>query len=377
MRIAFSALSGIGYGGLTYFKNILPALAKVDPLNEYVIFMREQSINDFQIKQRNFRFIKCSAAMKYPAFRFFWEQFILPLKLKKMNVDVLFTAKNLNVFLTSIKTVIAIRNMEPLCYRQYKNYWKLNIVSFMRKLSTIISMNKADGIIAVSEFTRKYLAEHYPHITYKLYVVYNGNPVSDKKETEVATYGSSQKYILTSSKYVAYANQLNLVKGYAMLKEEIEYLPPLWMVGGIQDKKYFGKVKKFIAEKDLTDKIRILGLLPHEELMKLYLRAFAFVFPSTLEACPQTLIEAMACGVPIATSNVGPMPEICRDAAIYFDPFDKKDIAEKIRMLLVNRSLRNRLRKASLERCHFFNWEKTATETLKVMEKANMGTSTE
>lgn len=370
MRIAISTLSGVGYGGLTYFKNILPALAKVDKINEYVIFMREQRSNDFKIKQRNFHFVKWKNGWESQLSRFLLEQFILPFKLKKLEIDILFTAKNLNIFLSPVKTVIAIRNMEPLCYRQYKNDWKLDIISFIRNLLTGISMKKADRIIAVSEFTRKYLAENYPHIKHKLYVVYNGNPVVNKKRKHIPNYDVNQKYLLTSSKYVAYANQYNLLKGYALLRDEMDDLPPLWMAGGVLDKKYFKKVQKFIEENRLMDKVKILGLLPHEELLELYSKAAAFIFPSTLEACPQTLIEAMACGVPIATSNIGPMPEICDNAAVYFDPLDARDIAEKIRILLMNDSLREKLRKAALERCQFFDWDKTAIETIKVIEKA-------
>ena len=148
-------------------------------------------------------------------------------------------------------------------------------------------------------------------------------------------------------------------------------LPPLYLAGGVLDKIYYRKIKNFINANKLTKKIKFLGLIPHESLVKLYSRATAFLFPSTLEACPQTLIEAMACGVPIAASNVPPMPEICENAAIYFDPFDKNDIAEKINLIITDENLQSRLKKTSLERAHFFDWEKTALNLIKVFHKVH------
>lgn len=177
------------------------------------------------------------------------------------------------------------------------------------------------------------------------------------------------EFILTSSKYVAYANQLNLIEGYAIAAEEEKSLPSLWMAGGVHDRLYFKNVKNLILKNGLEERVRIMGLLTHAELTELYKKADIFVFPSTLEACPQTLIEAMACGLPMTVSNVGPMPEICRDAAIYFDPFDKRDIADKILQLYADAGLRERLRKVSLERCKAFNWENTAKETVKIFEE--------
>ena len=96
-------------------------------------------------------------------------------------------------------------------------------------------------------------------------------------------------------------------------------------------------------------------------MVQLYSRASGFVFPSTLEACPQTLIEAMSCGVPIAASNAMLMPEICEGAANYFEPMDPYDIAAKIEMLLFDEKLREHFKKTSLKRSKFFDWEKSAS----------------
>jgi len=301
--------------------------------------------------------------------RLFWEQFILPYEIKKRKIDIMFTAKNANILFAPCKTIISIRNMEPLCYARYKNHWKLNVFSRLRNILTKISIKKADKIIAVSKNTKSYLMENLPSAEEKIEVIYNGNPIiNSDKENQVNTK-EKISFLFSSSKFVAYANQFNLIQGYEILNKKMNDLPSLYLAGGILDKIYFRKIKNFVKANKLTKKIKFLGLIPHESLVKLYSKATAFLFPSTLEACPQTLIEAMACGVPIAASNVPPMPEICENSAIYFDPFDKNDIAEKISLIVTDENLQSRLKKTSLERAHFFDWEKTALNLIKIFRK--------
>jgi glycosyltransferase involved in cell wall biosynthesis len=370
MKIGLSTLSGISYGGITFFSNLIPALERIDKSNDYIIFTTKEGKEKFQNSNEKFRYIIVSEIVRNVLMRFFWEQFVLPFRLKKMSIDVYYTAKNINIFLSPVKTVIAIRNMEPFFYKKYSNNIFLNIVSSMRNYLTRISMIKAHKIIAVSEFTKKYIKNNYPHIKHKLHVVYNGNPVSLKSQNKQKRINIKVKYILTASKFVTYANQLSLLKGYNYLNHHGVNLPPLWMAGGVHDKTYFNKVNTYIINNKLTEKVKILGLVDHSELIKLYLNATAFIFPSTLEACPHTLIEVMACQVPMAISNLDPMPEICNDAAIYFNPFKKEEIAQSIKRLLFEDKLRMQLSEASLKRARFFNWEKSAEALVEVLEKA-------
>lgn len=372
MKIAMSLLSGISYGGVAYWRNLCPALARIDKINEYHIFVQKNHPLLHRVNQNNFIFHECNMNIKSAFMRLFWEQFILPFEIKKRKIDIMFTAKNANILFAPCKTIISIRNMEPLCYAWYKNYWKLNVFSRLRNILTKISIKKADKIIAVSKNTKNYLTENLPSAKEKIEVIYNGNPVVNSNKENQVNKKKGISFLFSSSKFVAYANQLNLIQGYEILNnKKMNDLPPLYLAGGVLDKIYYRKIKNFVNENKLTKKIKFLGLIPHESLVKLYSRATAFLFPSTLEACPQTLIEAMACGVPIAASNVPPMPEICENAAIYFDPFDKNDIAEKINLIITDENLQSRLKKTSLERAHFFDWEKTALNLIKVFQKVH------
>ncbi|SVE58348.1 uncharacterized protein METZ01_LOCUS511202, partial [marine metagenome] len=228
MKIALSTLSGISYGGVTFYINLIPALSRADISNQYIIFSTKKGNQLFGINNRNFKCVIVNNIVKYPIFRFFWEQCVLPFKLKKMNIDIYYSAKNINILFSPVKTIIAIRNMEPFFYKQYINRLSLNIYSFLRYYFTRISMIRANKIIVVSEYTKKYLGQNYPNIKHKLHLVYNGNPVLIESRNNKKIYQVKGDYILTASKFVPYANQLSLLKGYNYLNNQIDDLPPLW-----------------------------------------------------------------------------------------------------------------------------------------------------
>ena len=212
-KIVLTALLGISYGGLTYFKHLVPALAKVNSNNEYHIFMQKDQPLSKLVRQDNFLFYECPFYVKSGFGRLFWEQFIIPGELKKRKIDILFTAKNSNILLAPCKTIVSVRNMEPLCYMNYQNHWVLNILSWLRGNLTNISIKKADRVVAVSKATKTYLEYRFSEIRHKVDIIYNGNPITSEN-IEANSRKENLPYLLSASKFVTYANQLNLVKGY-------------------------------------------------------------------------------------------------------------------------------------------------------------------
>jgi glycosyltransferase involved in cell wall biosynthesis len=108
----------------------------------------------------------------------------------------------------------------------------------------------------------------------------------------------------------------------------------------------------------------MLGYLPEDDVRSLYRAASVFVFPSLCEGFGLPLLEAMACGLPVAASGVSALPEVGGDAAVYFQPEDPEDMAAKIMLLLEDAGLRESLKAKGRERAKIFTWEKTAEETL-------------
>lgn len=364
MNIAITLLSATSYGSITYLTHLIPALIDLDKTNQYHIFISKENRARCEREQSNFHFHVYRGNSQSSLRRFLWEQLVLPVKLKKHDIDVLFTAKNINSLLACCKTIISIRNMQPLCYKEYTNNLLLTFSSALRSFLTKASIRKADRIIAVSNAVKDHLVHRFSESQERIDVVYNGNPIAGA--SGVHHHPRRPPFLLTASKFVSYANQLSLVKGYHAALRRNGDLPSLHMAGGVLDKAYYVKVKKYISDKGLEKKIKLLGLLSHEEMIQSYHEADAFLYPSTLEACPHTLIEAMACGLPIGTTNSPPMPEICKDAAIYFHPYDINDIADKIHLISSDHTLRQMLKNKTLHRCRFFDWNKTAGQLVDV-----------
>ena len=111
-----------------------------------------------------------------------------------------------------------------------------------------------------------------------------------------------------------------------------------------------------------------MGYLDDNELSKLYREASVFVFPSFYEGFGIPPLEAQACGCPIIVSDVTSLPEVCEDSAIYCNPCDIYDIADKIKMVLSNKKLQEELRTKGFNNIKRFSWEKTALKFYEVIK---------
>jgi glycosyltransferase involved in cell wall biosynthesis len=109
--------------------------------------------------------------------------------------------------------------------------------------------------------------------------------------------------------------------------------------------------------------LHCLPAVPHAEIREFLRRTDIFIFASSCENMPNTLVEAMAAGLPIACSDRGPMPEVLRDAGVYFDPEDSHSIVEAVKTLLLDRELRLRLARKAAALAETYSWGKCGRET--------------
>ena len=120
---------------------------------------------------------------------------------------------------------------------------------------------------------------------------------------------------------------------------------------------------------DLRDRVRFLGPVAEADLPVLYAAATAFVVPGRYEGFGLPVLEAMACGTPVACSNVSSLPEVVGDAGLLVDPRNPEEMAIAIHRLVTDDALHAELRDKGLQRAQTFSWEKAARKTLDVYRK--------
>ncbi len=244
------------------------------------------------------------------------------------------------------------------------------------------SLEIADVIITPSVSTKKDLISLYNYPEEKIIVTPLGvnhnayKPITDKTLLDAFKQKYSLgRYILFLGALDLRKNAISLLKAYVILcrKMGLNRVPDLVFGGGRGCKNKIFEEKYLSLDKTIRDKIRFLGYLPQEEMPFLYSGADVFAFPSLWEGFGLPPLEAMACGVPVVTSNISSLPEVVGDAALLVDPNSYEQIAEAIYKVLTDEDLASRLKHAGIKQAAKFTWKTTAQQTLEVYKNVAQG----
>ena len=230
---------------------------------------------------------------------------------------------------------------------------------------------KAHAVLAVSEYTKNDLLEHFPKLKGRVFVTHEAasfvfQPVgAGELEDAKKKYSLSKPFVLFVGSLKAHKNVSILIEAMAALKKEKMLSHELVLVGGKDDKE---KELLALIEKSASF-VRVLGRVEDEELVRLYNLAEVFVLPSLWEGFGLPVLEAMACGAPVLASNRASLPEVVGEAGLLFDPTRVDELKELLYNVLQNRDLRQKMRTDGFLQAKKFSWDKTAAETLNVYER--------
>jgi glycosyltransferase involved in cell wall biosynthesis len=242
-------------------------------------------------------------------------------------------------------------------------------------LKTLIrgSANRADHIITVSEHSKRDIVQTYGIPEGKITVTYEGasqefRPGDKGKAREELgrKYGISGKFVLYLGRLQARKNLTRVVEAFARVRRA--GFPHKLVLAGKQDS-LFEPVLFRIRELQMENDVLLPGFLPTEDVPVFYNAADVFVYPSLYEGFGLPVVEAMACGVPVITSQGSSLEEVAGDAALLVDPLSESSIASAMQRILEDSTLRLRLREAGLNRSKLFDFEKTARQTMDVYER--------
>lgn len=240
------------------------------------------------------------------------------------------------------------------------------------------AVKKTKKVIAVSNNTKNDIQKFLKIPPEKIAVIYNGvspdfKSLKNSPDAQKSIKSTLQKFkiikpfLLYTGVWRNHKNLPKLLHAFHILKTQ-KNLKNLQMVITGKEDTHYPEVKNTIKKLKLQNDVILPGLVDEKDLINLYNAASIFVFPSLYEGFGLPPLEAMACGTPVAASNTSSIPEICgKENAIFFDPENINDIAEKIAMLYKDTDLQAKLVKQGLAHAATFSLAKTAEKTFKII----------
>jgi glycosyltransferase involved in cell wall biosynthesis len=297
-----------------------------------------------------------------------WLQILLPISIKKNNIDILFCPGNISPIIKSTKIKSQwIATIGPFCKDMYKeNNLFTRLSLFLNKKIMLFSSRTSNVVIHQAEYSQKLFEKNYNFIPSQQYLIQCGKDdfyKPDFKEIKTSNYISkiTNDDLLYVSHIFPYKNisiLINVLAKYKIIKKKSI---KLFIVGQIMNNKYYNSLIKKLEKNDLYDDIIFTGPATKDELRYAYSKCKLFIFPSLCESSGYTLIEAMSCGAPILASNKTATPFTCGEAAEYFDPHDEDQLLSKLELLLVSNEKLKILKQKSLKRAsEMINYKKAA-----------------
>ena len=245
--------------------------------------------------------------------------------------------------------------------------------------STSWALIRAQHLIVISKFTKQEVQRYFRADQSKITVVYNGYDSQiyqpqDKAGQDsliLTKYKIKQPYLLYIGRLESKKNIIGLLNGFRQYCQNNPQSQLKLVLAGKRSPD-FSQVNNLLSDPILVERCLELGWTSETVLPSLLRQAQAFVFPSWYEGFGLPVLEAMASGTPVLSSNAGSLPEIGGEAALYFDPADAGDLAAKIKLIIEDNGLRQQLIETGLKRAADFNWTKTAQATLNILEKVHV-----
>jgi glycosyltransferase involved in cell wall biosynthesis len=234
-----------------------------------------------------------------------------------------------------------------------------------------LSLRSSMLVIADSEATKRDLVSRLGIAGDRIRVVYLGvgpefHPVSDGDEARMRLR-LPQRYLIYVGRLEPRKNVKRLIQAYALARRQGVDIP-LVLAG--QPSWLYRDVLELPRKLGIEEHVLVTGFVPYEDLPAVYSLAVAVLFAPLYEGFGLPVLEAMACGTPVVTSNVSSPPEIAGHAALLVDPLDVEELAAAIVRVADERELRERLAAAGPRRASAFSWARTARETVAVYEEA-------
>ncbi len=373
MRIGINALqltvrnSGVGQ----YINNMVSSLLSLSA-DQFIIYFSCGNKRTEWLALMNVVLKETPYYKEQVILRNLYELFYFGLEIRKDSLSLLWSpdTKAPLKIPTNIPFVVTVHDLA--IFREPETYQYSRVI-YWRKLFKR-AIHKASCVVAISHTTRNDLIELMNVSPQKIKVIYNGvNPffriIDDINFLEQVSqkYCLPKKFLLFVGLFSPRKNIAGILRAFSILKNKYQIPHQLVMVG--EKGWLYQDDLKLVHSLDLEKKVFFTGYVEDEDLPAVYNLADAFIFPSLYEGFGLPVLEAMACGTPVVTSNISALPEVVGPAGILVNPHNHEEIASGVYRLLSDRKLSSELVKAGLERSRQFTWENAAREMLMVFRE--------
>lgn len=292
--------------------------------------------------------------------RLYWVQFKLPKLFKQLKAKLIFSPLPEAPIATGSRFIVTIHDLIPLRFPKrfgprtlYYRHWAPWV------------LHQAEHIICNSQSTANDLVDYFGIKTYKISPI----PLAFDSacfRPDLSKVSTDSPYFLYIGHSEPYKNLPRLIQGFSEIYQKCTH--QLW-IAGTPERRYTSKLQAQIQALGIEERVKFLDYVPYDKLPILIAQATALVFPSLWEGFGLPVLEAMACGTPVITSNLASLPEVAGEAAILINPYNAAEIADAMNLIAQDGELRSQLRQAGFARVKQFSWQKTGQATVEVLQR--------
>jgi glycosyltransferase involved in cell wall biosynthesis/O-antigen/teichoic acid export membrane protein len=354
-----------------YMKCLTEAVVTQAPEHEYLLILPPG--DEEAVARDGHRVEKIAPPLKYYSVR---EQIELPRMLRRHQVDLLHSP---HFNLPLVRTCPTVVTFHDVIYLACKQDLPSRAGRLYYRAMMSASARRADRIITVSEFSKRDIVERLAVDPAKIEVIHSGlagefHPVADgpDRQSILAGYGIQIDipYILYAGIYKPRKNHAGLIRAFRRFL--ISGVKAQLVIAGSMNEGEAG-LRALAGELGLAGKVVFTGFVPDQHLPALYSAARVYACPSVYEGFGFTVLEAMACGVPVVCSPETSLPEVAGDAALYADPRNPREFACALERVFSDGDLRHKLIDVGHRNWRRFTWERAASKTLAIYEQAAAG----
>ena len=345
----------------------LRRIQQIDKENEYFVFVAPGSDHCLEETER-MHIIE----LKCPTFPL-WEQIALRNAVRHLKVDMLHCTSNTAPLFCPVPLILTLHDVIYMeRWHSGSRSWYQRLGWHYRRFVVPRIVQKCSAIITVSHTEQANICRRLNLLSESVQVLHNGY---GKQYSEgIALPEILTKYKIEAQQYFFFMgnteprkNTRRVLKAYNLYRASSSRHYPL-LISGLEE----AELDRLLEEEQLIHLKPYLifpGYLPGEDMPTLFRGAFAYLFPSLSEGFGIPIIEAMACGTPVITSNLSAMPEVAGEGALLIDPYQETEIADAMMQLENSNELYEKQKKYGLERVLCFSWEENARKLLEIYQK--------